>query len=273
MKFLYPQGKEKALTFSYDDGQIHDRRLVEIFNKYGCKATFHLNSGTLTDKEGEVFVLKDELKTLYAGHEVACHGVAHRHPQILPPSLLVREVADDRLALEALTGGLVQGMSYAFGCYSAQVKDVIKTLGIKYSRTVNSTGYFGIPGDFLEWHPTCHHNNPNLMRLADAFLNPASYEELPLFYVWGHSFEFDSEDNWHVLEDFAAKLAGREEIWYATNMEIYTYITAIRSLEVSADGMKVYNPSAVTIWGKEGDVVLSIAPGETKQLGMPMVFK
>ena len=46
----YPGGKFKALTFSYDDGTIHDRRLVEIFNQNGCKGTFHLNSGIM---EGE----------------------------------------------------------------------------------------------------------------------------------------------------------------------------------------------------------------------------
>lgn len=43
MKFelCYPHWKEKAVTFSYDDGQIYDRRLVEIFDRYGLKA----NSG------------------------------------------------------------------------------------------------------------------------------------------------------------------------------------------------------------------------------------
>mgnify|MGYP000249589046 CR=1 FL=1 len=48
MKFdlFYPQWKDRAVTFSYDDGQIFDRRLVDIFNKYNLKATFHLNSGT-----------------------------------------------------------------------------------------------------------------------------------------------------------------------------------------------------------------------------------
>ena len=35
----------KALTFSYDDGIEQDRKLVDIFNKYGMKATFNLNTG------------------------------------------------------------------------------------------------------------------------------------------------------------------------------------------------------------------------------------
>ena len=37
-------GKKKAITFSFDDGVWQDRRLIEIFNKYGLKGTFNLNS-------------------------------------------------------------------------------------------------------------------------------------------------------------------------------------------------------------------------------------
>ena len=40
-------GKMKALTFSYDDGVTQDQRLISLFNKYGLKATFNLNSELL----------------------------------------------------------------------------------------------------------------------------------------------------------------------------------------------------------------------------------
>ena len=38
----FPGGKHKVLTFSYDDGKLEDRRLVEIFNKNGLRGTFNL---------------------------------------------------------------------------------------------------------------------------------------------------------------------------------------------------------------------------------------
>ena len=41
----FPGGKHKALTMSYDDGRLEDRRLIEIFNRNGIRGTFHLNSG------------------------------------------------------------------------------------------------------------------------------------------------------------------------------------------------------------------------------------
>ena len=45
-------GKNKAVTFSYDDGTEHDIRLVEIFNRYGMKCTFNLNSGLMNEDGG-----------------------------------------------------------------------------------------------------------------------------------------------------------------------------------------------------------------------------
>ena len=44
----FPGGKFKVLTLSYDDGKLEDKRLVDIFNKNGIRATFNVNSG-LTD--------------------------------------------------------------------------------------------------------------------------------------------------------------------------------------------------------------------------------
>ena len=40
-------GKLKAVTFSFDDGITQDIRLIELFNKYGLKGTFNLNSERL----------------------------------------------------------------------------------------------------------------------------------------------------------------------------------------------------------------------------------
>ena len=40
----FPGGKAKALTMSYDDGKVQDRRLIDIFNKYGIKGTARIKS-------------------------------------------------------------------------------------------------------------------------------------------------------------------------------------------------------------------------------------
>lgn len=267
MRFVYPGGLKKALTFSYDDGQIFDRRLAELLRSHGMKGTFHLNSGMLDAHSGnDTFVGTEELKDIYAGHEIACHGVQHRNPAMLTRQQLVLEIQDDRKALEKLTGRMVQGMSYAFGCYNQEVIEVARSLGIKYSRTVNSTKGFFPPADFMQWHPTCHHND-NLLELGDSFLNVADYYELPLMYVWGHSFEFGRSGDWSVIEAFTEMMAGKDDIWYAANIEIYTYINASRQQEFSADGLTMYNPTAISIWVSTKEGILEVRPGETKYIG------
>ena len=40
---VFPGGKKRIVTFSYDDGHKNDERLIGLFNKYGVKGTFHLN--------------------------------------------------------------------------------------------------------------------------------------------------------------------------------------------------------------------------------------
>lgn len=42
---------------------------------------------------------------------------------------------------------------------------------------------------------------------------------LYLMYVWGHSYEFDNDNNWELMERFCAMAGGRGDIWYATNLE------------------------------------------------------
>lgn len=267
MRFVYPNGKRKALTFSYDDAQVFDRELVRIFNKYNVKGTFHLNSGTLSEKRDgkEFFISKEEVADLYKGHEVAVHGVEHRNLPNLSRSQMVVEIGEDRKALEKLTDGFVQGMSYAFGSYNDQVVEVLKVLGIKYSRTVKATNGFFPPEDFLTWHPTCHHSG-NLMELGERFLNTPDYIELPLMYVWGHSYEFGNINDYSLIDRFCEMMCGKEDIWYATNLEICDYINATRSQEFSADGMTMKNPSAMSVWINTKDGIVEVKPGEVISL-------
>ena len=69
-----------------------------------------------------------------------------------------------------------------------------------------------------------------------------------LFYLWGHSYEFNDNDNWNVIEEFAEYIGNREEIWYATNGEIYDYVQAFNSLQFSANGAIIRNPSATDVY-------------------------
>ncbi|MDR3249061.1 MAG: hypothetical protein LBT39_09790 [Treponema sp.] len=99
--------------------------------------------------------------------------------------------------------------------------DGVKTVaacGLGYARGVKSSYAFDVPGELLTYQPTCKHTDPKLMELAEAFikLKPTSPQ---VFYLWGHSYEFDTDRNWQAIEEFCRLLANRDDIFYATNAQ------------------------------------------------------
>ncbi|MBQ7912888.1 MAG: polysaccharide deacetylase family protein [Clostridia bacterium] len=250
----FPGFKRKAVTLSYDDGVAQDKRLVQIMQKNGLKGTFNINSGLLPKESGWHMTAAEALE-LYtnSGMEVAVHGQYHLSLANVDSAVATNDVLQDRLALENLFGCLVKGMAYANGSYNDEVVGILKTCGIEYARTVTSTEDFELPEDWLRLNPTCHHKNRKLMELVKAFLevqpDPLRLQKYTpkLFYLWGHSYEFDGDGNWDVIEEFAEAIGNREDIWYATNGEIYAYVKAFDSLRWSADGKLVHNPSGTDV--------------------------
>jgi len=254
---VFPGGKSKAFTLSYDDGVVQDRRLAELFRKYGVKCTFNLGAGLLghQDKGGfpgrpEIDLSKinpEEVTEVYKTHEVAGHGLYHSSLDSVGTPLANYEITEDKRQLEALVCKPLKMFAYPFGAYNGNVIEMLRAAGYQGARTIRSTGTFSIPSDFMEWDPTCHHNDPKLMELAEQFLGGFPFFPM-LFYVWGHAYEFDGDQNWEVIEKLVAFLSQHEDkIWFATNGEIIEYVTAYRRLEYSVDGTWIYNPSATDV--------------------------
>ena len=64
------------------------------------------------------------------------------------------------------------------------------------------------------------------------------------------------------MEKLVATVAGCEKIWYATNIEIYDYITAVRSVRVSVDESQIFNPSHLDVWvEKDKKEIIKIPAG------------
>lgn len=274
---LFPGGKRKALTLSYDDGVVQDRRLVEMLDRYGVRGTFNLNSGTLGRRERAVMdgidtdistVRPEEVAALYRRHEVATHGAKHSALTHMGPAAL-RELLDDRAALEELVPYLVRGHAYPFGLWDEDVLAMLKAAGICYARTVVSTHAFELPRSFLTWDPTCHHRDPELMALAERFCaGTPPFGRPMLFYLWGHAYEFDMYDGWEAMERFLAYMTGyREQIWMATNMEIVRYVSAFDRLIFSADGGRACNPTDTELWLESSGAVTRIPPGGIAAVG------
>jgi len=257
----YPHGKYKALTMSYDDAVEADKRLVNIFNRHGIKGTFHLNSGLFGQAGARRRLTEEEAVALYQGHEVSAHTLTHPSIARCPREQMVHEVMEDRKNLERLFGYTVRGMSYPNGSYSEQLKEMLPHLGIEYARVVQTTGSFSLPDDWLEWKATCHHKQ-QLMEHAETFVGIDKPQHLILMYVWGHSYEFDQDNNWELIEQFCEFVGGREEIWYATNIEIVDYFKAYRQLRFSAGMEFVYNPTAQSVWIRADEAVIEVKSGQ-----------
>ncbi|MBE5749962.1 MAG: polysaccharide deacetylase [Clostridiales bacterium] len=269
----YPGFKRKALTLSYDDGVRQDKKLISIMQKNGLKGTFNINGGMFGSEYSGVEVGRmtiEEAVELYnsSGMEVAIHGFKHLSLAKVDSAIAVNDVIKDRVELEKIFGRIIKGMAYANGSYDDDVVDILKKCGVNYSRTVVSTEKFELPTDWLKLPATAHHNNPRLMELAEQFVNLPKgrhfwYDPPKLFYLWGHSYEFDNNQNWNVIEEFAEFMGGREDIWYATNGEIFDYVTAFDRLEYNAEGTIIHNPSAIDLYLSYKDKEVLIRAGET----------
>ncbi len=225
--------KKKFLTFSYDDGVTQDIRLIELFNKYGMKATFNLNS-ELLGKDGalvregvritHIKNKKEDIKYIYAGHEVAAHTLTHPTlSQVNEVAEIIRQVEQDRLNLSDLCGYEVLGMAYPGGGinYNDFATETIKNhTGIKYARTTVSSHDFELQDNLYQFKPSVYHHGEmdKMFEMGEQFLNLQT--DVPqIFYVWGHAYEFDIRNEWGRFEEFLQMMSGREDICYCTNLE------------------------------------------------------
>lgn len=274
MMMLFPEGRKKTLTMSYDDGVLQDKRLIEIFDRYGIKGTFNLNSGFFGQQdEGKVngitvdhsHIPASEIQEVYKNHEVAIHTLKHPNLEKSPKEVIIYEVIEDKKNIEELVGYPVRGMAYPFGTYNENVIKILKDLDIEYSRTVKAHYSFDLPVNFLEWHATCHHGDKELFNLADKFLFS---EDLSLFYVWGHSYEFDVDNSWDTIEEFCKKVGNNLDVWYATNIQIVDYVKAVNSLKFSCTGSSVFNPSGLDVWVSINGLTHKIEKGSTTKINL-----
>lgn len=218
-------------------------------------ASTFLTTGLFSSSTPEK-VQPEEFLKLYEGHEIACHTVTHPTIARCPLENVAEEVLEDRKKLEAIMGQPVRGLAYPNGSTSPKIRQMLPMMGIRYARVVGSTDDFAIPEDFYQWKATCHHNH-NLLENGQRFVELFKKQYLYLMYVWGHSYEFTDKNNWEVMEEFCKLAGGRDDTWYATNIQIVDYMEVLDRLQFFADSSKVYNPSAQSAWlsNEKGEII------------------
>jgi len=228
-------GKNKAITFSYDDAVTQDIRFIEILNKYGLKGTFNINS-ELLGLSGELTVdgvrvshnkvKREDVKSIYAGHEVAVHTLTHpRLPDIESDAEIIRQVEQDRLNLSELVGYEVIGMAYPCGGVNSDertAKLIRENTGVKYARALGVTHSFEPYPDLYQYKGTIYSRRDwkDLFRIGQEFIDLKA-DTPKVFYIWGHAYEFDvNPEFWSVWDEFCKMISGKDDIFYGTNKEV-----------------------------------------------------
>ena len=252
----YPGGRQKAFTTSYDDGNDCDIPLVAMMRKYGIKGTFNINSGCCPTekmpygKDPWTRLPLDELIDLYGDDmEIAVHGRIHPFWDLMPSPNAMQDILDDRRELERASGRIIRGAAFPYGSFNDETVDILRLAGLVYCRVTALTNSFRrIPDDWLRFMGTSHNTDPRCQELAEAFTKPhAPGGRLWLYYLWGHSYEFVRDRSWDSMEKLLQTVSGREDTWYATNIEIFDYLSASRQLRYDIDMSRVYNPTATAV--------------------------
>jgi peptidoglycan/xylan/chitin deacetylase (PgdA/CDA1 family) len=193
----------KYFVLSFDDGTVHDRRFVELLNKYQIPCTFNLNSGLedfVWQFEGHDVVrqcLKDTV-TQYQGHEIASHTLHHPRLDLLPPPELRREVEGDCLALKRIFGVQSIGFGVPFTCCNEREIRIIRKF-VRYIRLSEYSDSFELPKD--PYHIPIHalYNDADVRAKIAAFAESAL--EDGLFIMAGHSYELEFRNHWVYMEE------------------------------------------------------------------------
>jgi hypothetical protein len=128
----------------------------------------------------------------------------------------------------------------------AQIKEAGYSCIRKTGAIGSSTG-FSLPADRMRW--TYNAVNKNLLDCMAEYEAYPDGEELKFFAFGVHSYDFERDNNWHVLEEFAERYGNRpEDYYYASVSDIFEYADAAGSIVITDE--KITNPTDKTVYIK-----------------------
>ena len=279
---VYPGNTKKSITFRFDDATLSDLDVVESLNKHGMKGSFAVIAKYTVD-HGNYYIKAEDLKTVYAGHELLNHSYDHDYKTVNLENLtLAREM------IEQAWGEPVIGYAYPSNNVSAvgeaKYYGYLKDSGHEYafftqtSELENAKDYPTKVSELINFNKPYQGINTvrmiysNFMESAQIYAD-SEPAELTCFYSCAHAKDFKVYDeaqgkNVYSKEylqstiDEIASLFEGQNIWYCTNGELYTYLRAQNELSVPESGSSVtVNTTDKILYYRAGDELITLAPG------------
>ena len=266
IKRLYPGGKPKAFSITYDDGVVQDIRFVQLMNRYGLKGTFNLNSQLMEDDFQWIHPTGVTIKRLspekavevYKGHEIASHSLTHPDFQGLGEEEITRQMMSDKEKLENWFDEKIYGFGLPFDYYSPLVAYCAGKCGFEYSRTSSESYSYSPPENYLWWAAGAYHMNPRWRAFAEGFFETDT--ELALCQIVGHSYDLDTENMCEEMESLLKRVSRDNTIASMTNIELVRYLKAIRSVKIT--GRQIHNTTDTDLWYETKGRVVCVKAGE-----------
>ncbi|MBQ9642948.1 MAG: polysaccharide deacetylase family protein [Lachnospiraceae bacterium] len=233
----------KYFCWNIDDGLEQDKKIIEEFRKDGIAATFNLNAGWFGRRQligrignlGMKDVLEsefrpgfhllkyspsyripaDEVAQVYAGFEIASHGLCHENFKKISDEEAVKSIKENNRLLKEIFGQEIVGFAYPYGAVGPNTEQQLRDAGIKYARTVGGTKDFCRPENPMQLPMTAWHIQKDVMDKIDQFIAADGEEEDLFFLLFAHGYEFDfntPESNWEKFYRICDKVAGRDDI-------------------------------------------------------------
>ena len=104
---------------------------------------------------------------------------------------------------------------------TALAKLIRDNTGVKYSRTITCSDNFDLQDNLYRFNPTVYHLDfDKIIRMGTDFINMTP-DKPQIFYIWGHTYEFDYASDYRVkFEEFLKLISNRDDIFYGTNKEV-----------------------------------------------------
>jgi hypothetical protein len=230
----FPNGATMAAVLSWDDGIPQDKPAAELMHRHGWRASFFFN------RKSPMVERWKELEDL--GMEVASHSWSHPFYPLQSPERCRDESVLMRLFLESKVGHPVISFAYPFNygpAYDSRGDYVLRSqqeAGYLSGRsTMNGPLALDALGEPLAMKTDAHFLAGR--KVIEAAWNRAASTPRGVFYVWGHTYEIVSKQDWAAFEAFLKSYGRRPNVWYASqgDLMVWKHLRDSAKLDVSGD--------------------------------------